>query len=87
MEAHPELPEDVIAAIEAGRKIEAIKLLREQWNLDLVTAKEAVEAYAVGRPGAPRPNVVSTDSGLPRFILLMIVVAIVYFAYRYLAGT
>lgn len=86
MEMHPELPEDVIAAIEAGRKIEAIKLLRDQWDLDLVTAKETVEAYAAARPGAPQPNVVSTDSGLPRFILLLIVVAIGYFVYRYLAG-
>lgn len=86
MEMHPELPEDVIAAIEAGRKIEAIKLLRDQWDLDLVTAKETVEAYAATRPGAPRPNVVSTDSGLPRFILLLIVVAIGYFVYRYMAG-
>lgn len=82
---HPELPEEVIAAIEDGRKIEAIKLLREQRNLDLKSAKKAVETHAAARPSPPRPSVVASDSGLPRFILIVIVVAVLYFVYRYLA--
>jgi hypothetical protein len=86
MNTDAELPEDVVAAIEAGRKIEAIKLLREQWDLDLKSAKKTVEAYAAGRPGSPAPRVVSTDSGFLRFVLILIVVAILYFVYRYLSG-
>ena len=39
------LPADVIAAIHANRKIDAIKLLREHRNIGLKEAKQAVDAY------------------------------------------
>ena len=86
MSTHPELPEDVVAAIDHGRKIEAIKLLRDHRNLDLKTAKETVEAYAAGRPGPPPQSVVSHDSGAGRLVLIAIGFVILYFVYRYLAG-
>jgi ribosomal protein L7/L12 len=41
----PPLPADVIAAIREGRKIEAIKRLREHRGLGLEDAKDTVEAY------------------------------------------
>jgi ribosomal protein L7/L12 len=48
------LPADVQAAVRAGRKIEAIKLLRERTGLGLAEAKAAVESGilpdAVSRP-------------------------------------
>lgn len=71
MNTHPELPDDVVAAIEDGRKIEAIKLLREQRGLDLKSAKEAVEDDAARRPGRPPTSTVSSDSGFRRFVLLL----------------
>jgi hypothetical protein len=40
-----ELPADVRDAVHANRKIEAIKLLREQQSLGLKEAKEIVDAY------------------------------------------
>jgi len=40
----PGLPEDVLALARGGRKIEAIKLLRERSGLGLKEAKERVEA-------------------------------------------
>ena len=39
------LPLDVVQALKAGHKIEAIKLLREQTGLGLKEAKDAVEAF------------------------------------------
>ncbi len=41
----PQLPYEVIAALDKGRKIEAIKLLRSAKDLDLKEAKEEVERY------------------------------------------
>lgn len=39
----PEVIDQIYAALEQGRKIEAIKLLREATGVDLKTAKETVE--------------------------------------------
>lgn len=44
------LPPDVVEAITAGRKIEAIKRLREARGLGLREAKDAVERYIRARP-------------------------------------
>ena len=39
------LPHEVVAALERGRKIEAIKLLRELKGVGLKEAKDAVDRY------------------------------------------
>ena len=47
-----DLPAQVIAALERGQKIEAIKLLRELKGIGLKEAKEAVDDYTPERqPG------------------------------------
>ena len=47
------LPAEVVAALERGQKIEAIKLLRELRGMGLKEAKEAVDHYGCERqPGA-----------------------------------
>src|SRR5689334_3870312 len=48
------LPPEVIAAIESGRTIDAIKLFRESTGVGLAEAKEAVDQYVRSRkmPGA-----------------------------------
>ncbi len=43
------LPPEVVAALERGQKIEAIKLLRELRGIGLKEAKEAVDLYKTGR--------------------------------------
>lgn len=43
------LPPEVVAAIESGRTIDAIKLLRESTGLGLAEAKQAVDRYAKGQ--------------------------------------
>lgn len=55
-----DLPAEVIAALERGQKIEAIKLLRELKGIGLKEAKEAVDDYTSERqPG----NVSVVQSG------------------------
>ena len=81
----PELPADVVEAIEAGRKIEAIKLLRERSNLGLKEAKHAVEAYERHHPvHVPKDSFTEYSPG-NRLVVIGIIIAIAYAAYRYLA--
>ncbi|MGI9290256.1 MAG: hypothetical protein ACR2QG_03145 [Gammaproteobacteria bacterium] len=79
-----ELPEDVIAALQAGRKIEAIKLLRAQMGMDLKTSKEAVEAYAMTHPSGV-PMAPQAESGIGRLILIAFLVGMAYSIYQALA--
>ena len=39
------LPDAAIEALTKGRKIEAVKILRREWNIDLKDAKDAVDQY------------------------------------------
>ncbi|MGH8105740.1 MAG: ribosomal protein L7/L12, partial [Arenimonas sp.] len=46
-----QMPTSVMAALQSGNKIEAIKLLREQTGLGLKEAKDAVEGMEVRKVG------------------------------------
>ncbi len=78
-----ELPDDVIAELEAGRKIEAIKLLRAHEGVDLKQARELVDAYMKQHPGVPAHQIPQTDSGIGRIIILIIGVGAIYAIYKY----
>jgi hypothetical protein len=43
-------PPAAIASLSNGNKIEAIKIVREVWGVDLKDAKDAVEAYVKTQP-------------------------------------
>ncbi|MBZ5635092.1 MAG: ribosomal protein L7/L12 [Acidobacteriia bacterium] len=43
-------PPTAAAALSNGNKIEAIKIVRQEWGLDLKDAKDAVEAYVKTQP-------------------------------------
>ncbi len=45
-----ELPAAAVAALTNGRKIEAIKIVRQEWGLGLKQAKDAVESYVAAHP-------------------------------------
>jgi len=45
------LPPEAVLALQRGKLIEAIKIVRERTGLDLKSAKEAVERYANQPPG------------------------------------
>jgi hypothetical protein len=44
------LPAAAIAAVTRGNKIEAIRIVRQDWGTDLKDSKDAVEAYLKSRP-------------------------------------
>jgi ribosomal protein L7/L12 len=56
------LPEAAIAALDAGNKLEAIKIVREATGLGLKEAKEAVERYVPGDPPYRPPERASPGS-------------------------
>lgn len=82
-----DLPPEVIRAIEQGRKIEAIKLLREATGLGLANAKVLVDK--AGRQHAPRssqPRIVDDQPNLGRLLKALLFVALAFAFYRYYAG-
>lgn len=50
MDAMPDIPPEALAALHEGRKIEAIKRVREAHGVDLKKAKQRVEAYLSAHP-------------------------------------
>ena len=82
-----DLPPEVIRAIEQGRKIEAIKLLREATGLGLANAKVLVDK--AGRQHAPdkvQPRLVEDQPNLGRLLKALLVVALGFAFYRYYTG-
>ena len=78
-----ELPEDVISAIRANRKIDAIKLLRGHRDLGLKEAKHIIDAYVAKNPSILAASPPRADSGIGRLVLVCLVVALAYAGYRF----
>jgi ribosomal protein L7/L12 len=79
------LPPTVVAALQAGNKIEAIRRMREQTGLGLKEAKDAVELFRQmhPRPDDPSPGEVrGSDDGLRWFVILAVVCLLVYWFFR-----
>lgn len=79
-----ELPPEVIDAIRSGRKVEAIKLLREARGLGLANAKVLVDRAAREYgPRKPIPSFADQPQGLSQLVkslvMVFIVVAVYYF--------
>jgi hypothetical protein len=74
------LPEDAVTALQAGRKIEAIKRVRQHHNVDLKTAKETVERYIEQHPELALASPSGTSvSGLSTLIAIICICVIVYY--------
>lgn len=80
-----ELPADVRDAVDANRKIEAIKLLREQQSLGLKEAKEIVDAYIDENRHVIGDQRSGQESGIGRILVIVIAGGIIYAAYRALS--
>lgn len=73
----------VIEAIKSRRKLEAIKLLRNETGLGLKEAKEAIEAYIENNAELKEAMNANKTSGLSQetivqFIIVLIVLFVVY---------
>jgi hypothetical protein len=79
-----ELPADVLQAIAAGRKIEAIKLLREATGLGLANAKVLVDR-ASARHMEQNPAMLgpTEESNTGRLVAMLLLLVLSYLAYRY----
>ena len=76
--------EEVLAAVDAGRKIEAIKILREKTGIGLADAKHAIDALSRERHNDPVIAAGMTEEGgAGGMIKMIVVIAIVLGVYFY----
>ena len=80
-----ELPSEVLAAIADGRKVVAIKLLREATGLGLANAKVLVDRAAARMDRAPHAAGFQSESNTPRLFGMLVLVAAAFILYRFLA--
>lgn len=79
-----DLPPGVLRAIEQGKKIEAIKLLREATGLGLANAKVLVDKAA--RQHGPKdsaPRLVNEGTNVGKLLKTLLLVVIAFYVYRY----
>jgi hypothetical protein len=81
MTSDTELEPDVIAELNNGRKIEAIKKLRASRNLGLKEAKEVVDNYVNLHPELDITVQRSSSSG---FVVLILLAAAAYLFYTFM---
>ena len=83
-----DLPPEVIRAISRGRKIEAIKLLRESTGLGLANAKVLVDKAARrhGPPSAAVPGFVEEETNVASLLKTLLLVVIAFAVYHTLQG-
>lgn len=82
-----ELPKEVIRAIEGGRKIEAIKILREMKGLGLANAKVLVDRAASRL--APKPSIsamVEQDHDAGNLLKSLLLVTLLVALYGIIVG-
>lgn len=77
------LPEAVIAAIQSGRKIDAIKILRGETGLGLKDAKHAVDAYVRRHPDLASQIGTTNETRFGRLLIVGSAVAAAIAIYRY----
>ncbi len=84
--AAPSLSSAAIAALHQGNKIEAIKIVREQRNIGLKEAKDAVDDYVRSQP-VLQSSLAAAQSVAKRKALFWLVALIVLalIAYNFLA--
>jgi hypothetical protein len=78
-----ELSAQVLNAIHAGRKIDAIKLLRKERGLGLKEAKDIVDAYTMANPQLVVQR--RSSGGTGAIMVVLAIAAAAYAAYRFFA--
>ncbi|MEH6552385.1 MAG: ribosomal protein L7/L12 [Pseudomonadales bacterium] len=83
MNTETELPADVIAEIQANRKVSAIKLLRAHEDIGLKEAKEVVDAYISKHPSTSHSRAQESEGSFGRILVLILGVGLIYSIYSY----
>jgi ribosomal protein L7/L12 len=82
-----ELPADALSELQAGNKIEAIKLLRVASGLGLKEAKDLVERYVAAQPGLQQQmTAAGAEQGRKLIFALAVAIAIGAAVYFFLQG-
>ncbi|NOR19801.1 MAG: hypothetical protein GQ538_06895 [Xanthomonadales bacterium] len=77
-----ELPPGIIRAIEAGRKIEAIKLLRTERGIDLKEAKTIIDhEMAAYRKANPEAEGKANSGSMSMVVVFIVLAGILYFVF------
>ena len=77
-----ELSEAVLTAISANRKIDAIKIFRQEQNIGLKEAKDIVDAYISKNPDVLPAQSRRGGFSIAPLLLAAAVTAAAYFAYK-----
>jgi len=77
------LPPAAVAALSNGNKIEAIKIVRQEWGSDLKDAKDAVDAYVRTQPALAATVQEASSNSVLGCITWLLVVALVGIAAYY----
>ena len=82
-----QVPEDVMNAVAEGRKVVAIKLLREATGLGLANAKVIVDRLAAEHARSnPTRAVMRESAGARRMFAITALIGAVIVAWRYLSA-
>ena len=79
-------PAAAIAALSSGNKIEAIKIVRQEWGTDMKDSKDAVESYVKTQPALAatmqEASANSQRSGLTWLFVVALIGAVIYYFLR-----
>ena len=79
------LPPAAIAALSNGKKIDAIKIVRQEWGMGLKDAKDTVEAYIETQPAlAATMREANSNSQRGCVLGLLVLVLLAAVAYYFL---
>lgn len=79
-----EMPVEVVAALQRRRKIQAIKLLRQAWGLELKEAKQYIDNYMDENGELSPVRSSASETGVVRFFLVIVTLIMLAIAYKYL---
>ena len=76
--------DEVLAAVDAGRKIAAIKILREETGLGLADAKQVIDTLTSERRSEPAmPAGMTEEGGAGSVIKMIVAIAVILGIYFY----
>lgn len=84
--ADAQLPDDVLRALRARRKIDAIKLLREARSIGLKEAREAIESYLAGHPELVSRTPVTEGVSFTSVLIIGVFLVLLYGLYKLFIG-
>lgn len=76
------LDDEAVAALEAGQKIQAIKIVRAKQGIGLKEAKQLVDAYISDNPHLQTAE----NSSFGRVVLMAFGVLLIFSVYKMFAG-